>query len=81
MEINSATVFAPRLSEDDNFLTVITRCYDEKRKITDTALVEKAKDAKRKIQQEIQTRAQDTTITISDEKSFDDFKSSGEWKT
>jgi superfamily I DNA and/or RNA helicase len=79
-DVNAETIIAPKLDENDFFLTIVNQCYNEKRKIIDQSLVEKAKEAKRRIQEGINSTNIDTKILITDEKSFDNFKNSGEWE-
>jgi hypothetical protein len=80
LEKNATVIQAPKLSESDDFLTVVTRCYDEKRKVINPALVEKAKEAKRRIQVSFDEKQPDKKITIYDDKTFDELRSSGEWE-
>lgn len=79
LEKNAQTIKAPRLNEKDDFLTVINKCYAEKRKISDQTLVEKAKESKKRIQETI-IQNQKNELIISDEDSFNDFRQSGEWE-
>lgn len=80
LEKNAQKIKAPRLNENDDFLTVINKCYAEKRKISDQTLVVRAKEARRRIQKTRYTPNQSIDFFISDDQSFEDFKRSGEWE-
>jgi ATP-dependent exoDNAse (exonuclease V) alpha subunit len=77
---NAEIIQAPRLSENDDFLKVVTRCYDEKRKVINPTLIAEAKDAKRRIQEELELKQPETIFLIYNDPTFDTFRSSSEWE-
>jgi len=80
LEKNASIIQAPKLSESDDFLTVVTQCFDEKRKVTNPALVEEAKQAKRRIQEGIKCPNQPQTLLIKNEETFQQFRETGYWE-
>lgn len=80
MNTNGVVVSAPLLRDNDDFLTVVNRCYDEKRKAIDQALIQKAKEAKKRLQQDIVLPISYQKIASMDEKSFHILSTSGEWE-
>jgi len=80
MNTNGVVVSAPLLRDNDDFLTVVDRCYDEKRKVMNHALVQEAKEAKKRLQQDIFLPISYQKFAITDDQSFDSLRASGEWE-
>jgi len=81
MEELDAVVLAPRIGENDDFLTVIERCYSKKKdRLVGEELKRKASEAKSRIQRKIpELFTKPMTWRITNESEFRDFRDSGLW--
>jgi DNA replication ATP-dependent helicase Dna2 len=78
---NAKVIPAPLIKDMDDFLTIIDGCFSEKQKIINEELACKVKVAKFHLRQQLPLSQGLRRYVVRDEKGFDIFKKSGEWKT
>jgi predicted RNA-binding protein with TRAM domain len=73
-------VSAPVIQDSDDFLIIVESCYNEKKKLVDEYLAQRANEAKKRLRQDISQPRQHLSFAVVDEASFDELKNSSEWE-
>ncbi len=76
----SKVIPAPLIEDDDDFLTIVDGCFNEKQKLLNEELIQKVKNAKRNLRQQLPFISGLNRFIVRDEYSFEIFKKSGEWE-